>query len=146
MAKIFSFLPDRNDIAAARLVCKDYCTNSSEFLLNELVFAWDVDTIRRFQAIINDRLFSRHITTLVIDCSTYDEDVVNDRRLYNNQYESFINRSIDPWAQRVASDLAALDDLGCTEPADGEIEGWVQGKPLELSHISTPVCTELTVC
>ncbi|CAK1365897.1 hypothetical protein CB0940_09647 [Cercospora beticola] len=93
LARIFSFLDQRADIASCRLVCRDFREHSSPFLITEVVYAARAEAIARLIDVAEHPYFSKHVTTLLYDASFYDVDVADEPSNYTDlvheQIEAF---------------------------------------------------------
>jgi hypothetical protein len=75
LARAFSYLAnERPNISNYRLVCRIFLEVSSSFLITTIVFAKRLETIRRLQEIAEHPYFSRHVTDLVWDASSYSDE------------------------------------------------------------------------
>ena len=80
--RIFSHLPSRRDIAASRLVSKQFLACSSQFLVPRVVIAKRLDSLRQFWQILHHPSLHRHVTELVWDASGYSESIASDFENY----------------------------------------------------------------
>ncbi|KAK4497450.1 hypothetical protein PRZ48_011901 [Zasmidium cellare] len=82
LMRIFSLLPKRQDVAACRLVCRDFKELSSPFLITRIVVAKRLDTMEKFYDVMEHPYFRKHVTELIYDASWYDHMLARDPMAY----------------------------------------------------------------
>lgn len=65
LARVFSFLTERKDVAACRLVSRSFHELSSPFLITKAVFALRLDELTRLRELMRHPYFSRYVGTLI---------------------------------------------------------------------------------
>lgn len=114
LSKIFCYLADRPhvDVANLRLVCRSFVPISSPFLITTAVVADRLDTLEKLQTLLRHPYFSKYITHLVYDVSTYDETLATNPE----EFASRTNKSFRTYHRHdinsvVRSDRARLSAL-----------------------------------
>lgn len=79
----------RPNAARCRLVCQEFHTLCSPFLIRTIVIAERYKTLRKARELLLHPYFSKHITHLLWDASYYDQNIAADYR----EYEAAFNRS-----------------------------------------------------
>lgn len=76
LSHVFSLLSGtRANIASCRLVCNTFKELSSPFLITTVVFAKRIKVIKRVIELLDHPYFSRHVTELLYDASSYDQEI-----------------------------------------------------------------------
>ena len=107
--RVFSFLNERSDVAACRLVCPDFARLSSPYLMTRIVLAKRLDTMKRFREVLEHPYFSKQITELVYDASRFNRlDWIS----YVNRCETPHREMLDhEWVELQNSASSYLRDL-----------------------------------
>lgn len=75
-SEIFSRLSFcRKDIAACRLVCREFCALSSPYLITYAVFSTRQPALEKLHQLIQHSYFSKHVRELLFDFSSYVQDL-----------------------------------------------------------------------
>lgn len=92
LTRVFASVPfDRShvDIANSRLVCRRFHALSSPFLINTAVIANRFDTLAKLRDLLDHPYFSKHVTRLVWDASSYDSGPAESFEQYRFQCERY---------------------------------------------------------
>lgn len=100
LMRVFSNLGDRKDVAACRLVCRDFKELSSPYLITRVILAKRVDTVSKFYDILEHPYFRKHVTELLYDASCYDLNLAGDPQAYADARN---------WNQRITKDGCDLE-------------------------------------
>ncbi|KAI5362278.1 Putative F-box domain-containing protein [Septoria linicola] len=117
--KVFTQLSEqRTDIAACRLVCRDFRDVSSPYLITTVTFSRRMDTLSKLFDILDHPYFSQHVTNLVWDASQWDEDMAFDLDEYNSNAHNSGRSYTDKTAKAEAKTWKALWSRICKHSQD----------------------------
>lgn len=130
VARVFSFLHDRRDVARSRLVCRTFRELSSPFLITQVVFALRLDTIARLRDVVHHPYFSKHVDTLVYDASRYRTQLAVDWLSYTSDCLDAPRTIVDEsWTQRTQQDSDIISSLAHLSLGDGVLDHQPQPDP-----------------
>ena len=73
----------RAQVAACRLVCREFKNVSSPYLIPAVTFSRRMDTLAKLFDVLEHKYFSQHVTELVWDASWWDESLTTDFEAYH---------------------------------------------------------------
>lgn len=96
---VFTHLSHLQDaIATCRLVNHRFNRVSSPYLITTVVFARRVQAITRLKRIMAHEYFHRHVTELMVDISSFDEQCATDWEFYreecSNAFQLLVNSRV----------------------------------------------------
>lgn len=114
LSKIFCYLADRPhvDVANLRLVCRSFVPLSSPFLITPAVVADRLDTLEKLQTLLRHPYFSKYVTHLVYDVSTYDATLAMNPEVFahrtNNSFRTYHRHDLNSDVRRDRARISAL--------------------------------------